>query len=160
MSGFHEGSRFHRLLVKLRWFTLRIMKITCPSIVLVSSLVSSLFSSFALGAPSLHPIELTASPLVMRLDKDEFRIAFGVNGERFSATGCTGSIRYRVDWRTSTGEVGSEIKQVRYSVSPGSTRTIAVDRQFFDTAEGAHTTDVVNVNVRSITCRPSSSLKR
>jgi hypothetical protein len=91
----------------------------------------------------------------MRLDKDEFRIAFGVNGERFATTGCTGSIRYRVNWRTVAGDVGSELKQVRYTVAPGSTRTIAADRQFFDTAEGANTTDIVNVSVKSITCRPA-----
>jgi hypothetical protein len=41
----------------------------------------------------------------------------------------------------------------RYAtVSPGNGRTITVDRQFFDTAEGAHTTDAVKVSVNSITC--------
>ena len=30
-------------------------------------------------------------------------------------------------------------------------RTIAVDRQYFDTAEGQHTTDVVKVRVDAIT---------
>jgi hypothetical protein len=126
---------------------------------IVGILAATLFSGVAPAAPATHPVELTQSPLVMRLDKDEFRIAFGINGERFAATGCTGSIRYRVNWRTATGDLGSELKQVRYTVAPGSTRTIAVDRQFFDTAEGANTTDVVNVSVKSISCRPNPSIK-
>jgi hypothetical protein len=29
---------------------------------------------------------------------------------------------------------------------------LTVDRQYFDTAEGAHTTDIVRVTVESITC--------
>jgi len=31
-------------------------------------------------------------------------------------------------------------------------RTMTVDRQYFDTAEGAHTTNVVRVTVDMITC--------
>ncbi len=96
---------------------------------------------------------LTQSPLVMRLNKDEFRIAFGINGEQCAPKGCNGSIRYRVDWRTPDGTERSEIKQVNYTVSPRAGRTIAVDRQYFDTAEGQHTTDVVKVSVDMITCR-------
>jgi hypothetical protein len=38
-------------------------------------------------------------------------------------------------------------------VAPRTHRTIAVDRQYFDTAEGQHTTDVVKVSVDAITCR-------
>jgi len=102
-------------------------------------------------------VSLTQDPLVMRLNKDEFRIAFGVNGEHCAASGCSGSIRYRVDWRTATGTTGSEMKQVSFTVAPGTTRTIAVDRQFFDTAEGANTTDVVKVSVAAIRCRPRSA---
>jgi hypothetical protein len=37
-------------------------------------------------------------------------------------------------------------------VSPNASRTIAVDRQYFDTAEGQHTTDVLKVSVDAITC--------
>jgi len=42
---------------------------------------------------------------------------------------------------------------VGYSVLPLANRTIAVDRQYFDTAEGAHQTEVLNVKVDRITCR-------
>jgi hypothetical protein len=62
-------------------------------------------------------------------------------------------IRYRVDWMTADGTTRSEIKRVGYSVAPLARRTIAVDRQYFDTAEGRHTTDVVKVSVDTITCR-------
>jgi hypothetical protein len=60
-------------------------------------------------------------------------------------------IRYRVDWKTADGTTRSETKHVSYTVSPLAPRTIAVDRQYFDTAEGQHTTDVVKVRVDSIT---------
>jgi hypothetical protein len=89
----------------------------------------------------------------MRLNKDEFRIAFGINGERCGDNGCNGIIRYRVEWKTADGTTRSEIKHVNYTVSPRAPRTIAVDRQYFDTAEGQHTTDVVKVSIDAITCR-------
>ncbi len=97
-------------------------------------------------------ISLSQSPLVMRLSKDEFRIAFGINGEQCGESGCHGLIRYRVEWRTEGGATRSEVKQVDFAVLPHSGRSIAVDRQYFDTAEGAHTTEVVNVSVDVITC--------
>jgi hypothetical protein len=37
-------------------------------------------------------------------------------------------------------------------VLPRASRAITVDRQYFDTAEGQHTTDVVKVSVDRITC--------
>ena len=98
-------------------------------------------------------VSLTQAPLVMRLDKDEFRIAFGINGERCGASGCSGMIRYRVEWRIADGTTRSETKHVSYSVAPLAGRTIAVDRQYFDTAEGQHTTHVVKVSIDKITCR-------
>jgi hypothetical protein len=118
-------------------------------------LVAILTMSASAGAapPSQRSVSLTQDPLVMRLNKDEFRIAFGINAERCGANGCNGMIRYRVDWKTADGASRSEIKQVGYSVSPQARRTIAVDRQYFDTAEGRHTTDVVKVSVDAITCR-------
>ena len=88
------------------------------------------------AAPADRSVSLTQEPLVMRLNKDEFRIAFGINGEQCAPKGCSGSIR----------------KQVNYTVSPYAGHTIAVDRQYFDTAEGEHTTDVVYVRVDMITC--------
>jgi hypothetical protein len=105
------------------------------------------------GTPvSDRSVSLSQEPLVMRLHKDEFRIAFGINAERCAANGCNGVIRYRVDWKTEDGTTRSEIKRVSYTVSPSSSRALTVDRQYFDTAEGAHTTEVVKVSVDMITC--------
>jgi hypothetical protein len=119
------------------------------------SLMAMVTLSAGAGAapPSKHLVSLTQDPLVMRLNKDEFRIAFGINGERCGANGCSGMIRYRIDWKTADGATRSEIKHVSYTVSPRAPRTIAVDRQYFDTAEGQHTTEVVKVSVDGITCR-------
>jgi hypothetical protein len=105
------------------------------------------------AAPAAHSVSLTQEPLVMRLNNDEFRIAFGINGEQCAPNGCNGSIRYRVEWKTTDGMTRSEIKQVNYTVSPDAGHTIAVDRQYFDTAEGEHTTDIIGVHVDMITCR-------
>jgi hypothetical protein len=97
-------------------------------------------------------VSLTQEPLVMRLSKDEFRIAFGINAERVAPSGCNGVIRYRVDWKTEDGVKRSEVRLVNYTVSPRASRAITVDRQYFDTAEGQHTTEVVKVSVDRITC--------
>jgi hypothetical protein len=100
--------------------------------------------------PAERAVSLTQEPLVMRLNKDEFRIAFGINGERCGQNGCSGIIHYRVDWKTADGTTRRETKHVNYTVSPDAPRTIAVDRQYFDTAEGHQTTDVVKVSVDTI----------
>src|SRR5450631_506139 len=120
---------------------------------MISLSLMAVLSSAAAGAapPSEGSVSLTQDPLVMRLNKDEFRIAFGINGERCGANGCSGMIRYRVDWKTQDGTTRSETKHVSYTVSPLAGRTIAVDRQYFDTAEGQNTTDVVKVRVDAIT---------
>jgi hypothetical protein len=117
------------------------------------SLLAILTSTAAAGAEpaSPRPVSLTQEPLIMRLNKDEFRIAFGINGEHCGVSGCSGMIHYRVDWKTADGTRRSERKHVSYTVSPLAPRTIAVDRQYFDTAEGQHTTDVVKVRVDAIT---------
>jgi hypothetical protein len=120
---------------------------------MISLLCIGLVASGASSAlPSEHTVSLTQAPLVMRVDKDEFRIAFAIDGQACGQNGCTGSIRYRVEWQTAQGAKRSEIKQVGYTVSPLVGRTIAVDRQYFDTAEGAHTTEVLKVSVDRITC--------
>lgn len=98
------------------------------------------------------PASLTQDPIVMRLSKDEFRIAFGIDAQRCAANGGYGVIRYRVDWKADDGTTRSETKFVNYTVSPSASRTIAVDRQYFHSAEGQHRTDVVKVKVDSITC--------
>jgi hypothetical protein len=119
------------------------------------SLLAMMTLSAGAGAavPANRSVSLTQDPLIMRLNKDEFRIAFGINGERCSANGCSGIIRYRVDWKSTDGTTRSEVKHVNYTVSPSTRRTIAVDRQYFDTAEGQQTTDVVKVRIDAITCR-------
>ena len=112
-------------------------------------------ASGAAASASSRSVSLSQEPLVMRLNKDEFRIAFGLNAGRFASNGCDGVIRYRVDWKTEDGTTRSEARRVKYVVLPGASRTLTVDRQYFDTAEGAHTTDVVKVNVDEITCLES-----
>jgi len=112
------------------------------------------------ATPALkHSASLSQDPLVMRLDKDEFRIAFGINAGRFAANGCNGDVRYLVNWKAEDGTTHSEIKRVNYTVLPGVSRTIAVDQQHFDTAKGEHTTDVVKVKVAKITCLDSRSIQ-
>jgi hypothetical protein len=96
---------------------------------------------------------LTGDPVVMRLNKDEFRIVFGIEARSCMPQGCNGSVHYRVDWKASDGTTRSEQKEVNYTVSPDTARTIAVDRQYLDTAEGAHTVDIVKVSVDTITRR-------
>jgi hypothetical protein len=91
---------------------------------------------------------LTQEPLVMRLSKDEFRIVFGLAAQQCAA----GSIRYRVDWRTDAGTLSSEVKRVNFDMPRPYTRAMTVDRQYFDTAEGAHTTEIVKVSVDEISC--------
>jgi hypothetical protein len=104
------------------------------------------------AAPALkRSVSLTQNPLVMRLDKDEFRIAFGINADGLGSNGGNGVIRYRADWKAEDGTARSEIKRVSYTVLPGTSRTITVDHQYFDTAQGEHTTEVVKVSVDQIT---------
>jgi hypothetical protein len=96
----------------------------------LSLVAMTVLSAGAGAAPaSKHSVSLTQDPLIMRLNKDEFRIAFGINGERCGANGCSGMIRYRVDWKTADGATRSEIKHVNYTVAPRARRTIAVDRR-------------------------------
>ena len=120
------------------------------------AIAASLAALPALGANaaavSTRAVSLTQDPVVMRLSKDEFRIAFGLNADRCATGGCNGVIRYRVDWKTEDGTTRSEIKRVSYTAVPSAHRALTVDRQYFDTAEGAHTTDVVRVSVEMITC--------
>jgi hypothetical protein len=117
-----------------------------------------LFAAGTLGAaagvaPAAEwPVSLTQDPLVMRLSKDEFRIAFGIYAARGAPGGCHGVIRYRVAWKTDDGMTRSETRLVNYTVSARASRAITVDRQYFDTAEGQHTTDIVKVSVDRITC--------
>jgi hypothetical protein len=118
-------------------------------------LCSVLLMSAALqaGPAAAAAVSLTQDPLVMRMSKDEFRIVFGIDAAHCSASGCHGVIRYRVTWRAEDGATGSDVKQVAYAVAPHAPRSIVVDRQYFDTAEAQHTTEVIQVSIDRITCR-------
>jgi hypothetical protein len=126
------------------------MKIISLSLIAIAT-TGAIASAIAAPA-SGHSASLTQEPVVMRLSKDEFRIAFGINSERCAATGCNGVIHYRVDWKAEDGMTRSESRRVSYEALPSMGRSITVDRQYFDTAEGAHKTDVVKVSVNKITC--------
>ena len=116
-------------------------------------LVSLMSAAVQAAQPGVPAVSLTQDPLVMRMSKDEFRIAFGINASRCSLSGCYGVIRYRVSWRAEDGTKGSDFKQVVYAVAPHAPRSIVVDRQYFDTAEAEHTTQITRVSVDRITCR-------
>lgn len=111
------------------------------------------------GAPG-HSASLTHDPLVMRVSKDEFRIAFGIHAENCAANGCNGVIRYRVDWKAADGVTRTETRRVAYVVSSGAPRTIAVDRQYFHDGEGRDTTEIVRVKVDGITCVAAPALAK
>ena len=133
---------------------------TRPVIAMMKSIPVCLLAAASFGThagqPAHRPITLSQDPLIMRLSKDEFRIAFGINAEQCSVNGCHGLIQYRVHWKTEDGATHSEIKQVSYEVPPHYGRSIAVDRQYFDTGEGQHTTEIVKVSVDAITCHEGS----
>ena len=112
----------------------------------------ALFAGVASATTASGSVALSQEPVVMRLNKDEFRIAFGIKAEGMAAKSCIGTIHYRVDWTTDDGIARSESRHVSYTVPEAARRTITVDRQFFDTREGAHTTKVVKVHVDKITC--------
>lgn len=117
-------------------------------------------ASVASAAPaSACSVSLSQDPVVMRLNKDEFRIAFGVNGEHCVSDGCSGVIRYKADWKTEDGKTSTDSKLLSYSVPRGASRSIAVDRHYFDTAEGKHTTDIVKVSVDEVSCSDSVAMR-
>ncbi len=122
------------------------------SVCLLMAVAAGACGTAAAASPE-GAVLVTGGPVVMRLNKDEFRIVFGIEAKGCMPRGCNGSVRYRVNWKASDGTTRSEQKEVGYSVSPGAARTIAVDRQYLDTAEGAHTVDVLNVRVDTITRR-------
>jgi hypothetical protein len=132
-----------------------------PVTVMIKSPSLYLLALTAAGAqavePAASPISLSQSPLVMRISKDEFRIVFGINGQQCVASGCHGRIDYRVNWRTEDGMTHSELKHINYTVPAHVGRSIAVDRQYFDTGEGQHTTEVVKVSVDGISYHPGAA---
>ncbi|HTT43206.1 MAG TPA: hypothetical protein VMG33_09045 [Steroidobacteraceae bacterium] len=121
---------------------------------LLAGMLAVLTATGQASEPGGPTATVSHGPLVMRLSKDEFRIAFGINARPCSPDGCHGVIRYRVIWLADDGSAGTESKQVNYVILPNSSRTITVDRQYFDTAEGEHTVELTRVNVNQITCLP------
>lgn len=100
-------------------------------------------------------VSMSQDPVVLRVGKDEFRIAFGLNGEQCSNTGCAGTIDYRAAWKADDGTTRSEQKHLSYSIPDGAKRSLVVDRHYFDTSEGKHTTDITKVSVDSVSCESS-----
>jgi hypothetical protein len=118
-------------------------------------LVLPLGEAFAATPTATCAVTVTQEPVIIRMDKDEFRIAFGVSGERCEESGCAGVIRYKAAWRTENGEQSVESKLLSYDIPNGASHSIAVDRHYFDTSEGKHTTDLVQVTVDDVSCARS-----
>lgn len=118
---------------------------------LVLALVALPFGS-VFAASATCGVSLTQDPLVMRLGKDEFRIAFGLDAATCKDNGCSGSISYTATWQTDDGRQSTERKTVAYDIPAGAERSLSVDRHYFDTAEAQHTTKVVGVDVEQISC--------
>ncbi len=119
-------------------------------ICLVTAMAASGYGA-ALAAPPKAAVLLTGDPVVTRLNNDEFQIVFGIEGKSCAPHGCSGSVRYWVDWKAPDGTARSEHREVSYIVSPAAARTIAVDRRYLDTAGGAHSIDAVKVRIDTIT---------
>ena len=119
----------------------------------LSSLVFALLAVpiGAIAAPTCS-VSLTQDPLPMRIGKDEFRIAFGLDGASCAENGCSGSISYKATWQTEDGKQSTELKSVGFTIPNGAKRSISVDRHYFDTAEAKHTTQIVAVDVDRISC--------
>ena len=109
----------------------------------------------AFAAPAACGVSLTQDPLVMRVGKDEFRIAFGLDAASCQESGCSGSIRYDATWKTDDGQQSTERKTVAFDIPAGAERSLSVDRHYFDTAEAQHTTQIVGVAVDQISCDSS-----
>ena len=102
-------------------------------------------------------VGMSQEPVVIRVGKDEFRIAFGLNGEQCATAGCNGTIAYSAAWKTDDGLARSEQKHLNFTIPDGAKRSLVVDRHYFDTSEGKHTTDVTTVKVDSVTCESSDA---
>jgi hypothetical protein len=97
-------------------------------------------------------VSLTQDPLVMRLGKDEFRIAFGLDGTDCKKNGCAGKIKYHTTWEGEDGTRNTEQKSVNFAIPSGAERSLTVDRSYFDSGEARQTTQVVRVDVGDISC--------
>lgn len=115
--------------------------------------LTALFAGSATAAPATTcSATVTPHPVVLRLGKDEFRLAFGIGGKECRRTGCAGTIDYRTTWQDEKGVRNVDVKRVGYSIPADAAQSITVDRSYFDTAEGKHTTQVVDVRVDKVSC--------
>jgi hypothetical protein len=119
---------------------------------ILTGLILALAAGNAVATEATCAVNVTNDPVVIRMDKDEFRIAFGVAGDACEKQGCSGVIRYRAAWRTEDGAESTDNKVLSYEIPSGSKRSIAVDRHYFDTSEGRHTTDLVDVAIDDVSC--------
>ena len=120
-----------------------------PIAILTTALAAG--NAFA-AAPPVCSVDVGSEPVVIRMSKDEFRIAFGVAGDKCHDGGCAGVIRYDATWRTEDGTVNVDRKTLSYDIPSGVNQSIAVDRHYFDLGEGRHTTDLVRVAITDISC--------
>jgi len=117
------------------------------------ALMTILGTTNAFAAPATCSVSVDKDPVVMRMSKDEFRIAFGVSGEQCHENGCAGVIEYDAAWRTEDGSENVDHKQLSYTIPSGTNQSIAVDRHYFDTGEGKHTTHLVSVAISDVSCQ-------
>lgn len=118
----------------------------------VAALFFALRYAGAATEPAACKVTLTQDPLVMRIGKDEFRIAFGLDGSTCHGTACRGVIKYNATWQAEDGTRNTEQKSVRYEIPDDAERSLTVDRGYFDEGESQHTVEIVNVDVEQISC--------
>ena len=118
-------------------------------------LVVPLGEAFAAAPAASCAVKVTQDPVIIRMAKDEFRIAFGVSGEACRESGCAGVIRYKAAWRTENGAESTDTKLLSYDIPNGANQSIAVDRHYFDTSEGKQKTELVQVTVDDVSCARS-----
>jgi hypothetical protein len=126
------------------------MKIFIPALIGMLAIANA-----SAAAPATCSVTVGKEPVVMRMSKDEFRIVFAVSGDDCSEHGCAGIIKYQATWRTEDGAGNVDSKALSYAIPSGSSRSIAVDRHYFDLGEGKHKTDLVNVSVEGVSCAQS-----
>jgi hypothetical protein len=122
-----------------------------------AALMTLLPCAYALAQPGTCGVTLTQDPLVMRIGKDEFRIAFGLDAAECKDSGCTGVIKYNATWQAEDGTRSSEQKSVGFRIPGGAERSLTVDRSYFDNGEAQHTTEVVSVDVAGISCNADAT---
>jgi len=126
------------------------------SMMALAAAVLPFASTFAVAQDTCS-VSLTQDPLVMRVGKDEFRVAFGLDGGACKASGgCSGPIRYNATWQAEDGTRNTEQKTVAFEIPQGAERSLSVDRSYFDNGEAQHTTQLVDVGVDQIRCDASA----